>query len=600
MVEKPKPKLNNSIPRSRPQTTVDQVPIAFRAQIAQRGDLQYVNRKEGSILYEVWTQEWLQVWKQQGGKIQPEAHLPTWVNDQNADFNPQTTSVPTPQVKTFQYQLQWRLVSNSGQDMMIRPVWGAKGLPYFPGSSMKGAFRQACTPTQVAKYFGQVDAETGVEGPGILRFHGGYPLCNDWATLENLVDTIHPQEDFQVKDGRAKHSAKVMISIAQAKFCFGISSRKELSQADWQEVRSIWEKALRSGLGSRVSAGYGYFVGDDCGTPAERVLPPVHLYGIGIQSKRLTQGTEFRPNLFKATLRGHALRLFGGMTDERRAIEAASLLWGGTSEASTDENAIWGQLGIRFAIESLNTNLVGYHSDRFEIEGQLELIRQNFHSLSDEQVRSTEKFAEALLQFTLLLGGFGKSWRRVAHCDFYDPVYEVTRRKAPIGCQWSSASLYLEDGLEAVKDFLKTLPDITNAWLQIYGKSHQSYAKHWREAWHPDKVQVWGRLVQEGKSEAIDWFHDGHTVPGKYIKSIPGNKKENRAPVYKLAGAMGRVGRIWHRMYPQSDETYIELLTVFPELHSQKEIGQHTYTKDSEQLIRYLAQSSSFQKLWDN
>jgi CRISPR-associated protein Cmr6 len=28
---------------------------------------------------------------------------------------------------------------------------------------------------------------------------------------------------------------------------------------------------------------------------------------------------EFRPNVFRAAIRGHALRIFGGLTDERTA-----------------------------------------------------------------------------------------------------------------------------------------------------------------------------------------------------------------------------------------------------------------------------------------
>lgn len=79
------------------------------------------------------------------------------------------------QVKTRAFSLSWRFVSNGGQDDgMIRPVIGARGLPFYPGSSMKGVFRRASTPQQAERYCGKVLAGGDYE-PGILRFHGGYP-----------------------------------------------------------------------------------------------------------------------------------------------------------------------------------------------------------------------------------------------------------------------------------------------------------------------------------------------------------------------------------------------------------------------------------------
>ena len=48
-------------------------------------------------------------------------------------------------VHTWEYTQNWRLVTNSGQDEgVIRPVIGAKGIPFYPGTSMKGAFLRAC------------------------------------------------------------------------------------------------------------------------------------------------------------------------------------------------------------------------------------------------------------------------------------------------------------------------------------------------------------------------------------------------------------------------------------------------------------------------
>ena len=97
----------------------------------------------------------------------------------------------------------------------------------------------------------------------------------------------------------------------------------------------------------------------------------------------------------------------------------------------------------------------------------------------------------------------------------------------------------------------------------------------WREAWHPGRVQVWGRLAADkDESEAIRWFH------GAYQQKIAGVQEE--LSIYRgavMTGKMGRVGRLWHRMYPKvrlvkdpenpqrpkplKTREYVELLTIF-------------------------------------
>ena len=101
-------------------------------------------------------------------------------------------------VQTRDRTFTWRVVSNSGvDDWVIRPVIGARGNPYYPGSSMKGIFRRACTPEQAAFYCGKPLPNRDWQ-PGILRFHGGYPINDNWT--DHFVDIVHPQQGRQVKD----------------------------------------------------------------------------------------------------------------------------------------------------------------------------------------------------------------------------------------------------------------------------------------------------------------------------------------------------------------------------------------------------------------
>ncbi len=72
---------------------------------------------------------------------------------------------------------------------------------------------------------------------------------------EHLLDIVHPQQNWQVKEDVRTSGAFVQISLYKPTLQFGISSTTP--DVDWDEVWHIWEKALATGLGCRVSAGYG-------------------------------------------------------------------------------------------------------------------------------------------------------------------------------------------------------------------------------------------------------------------------------------------------------------------------------------------------------
>lgn len=266
------------------------VPLMYQAQIAGRGQIQYIAESEQAY-------QWVQQWEK--------------------GLHPSIPTFAANTIKTVEKSIPWRFITNSGQDeALIRPVIGARGYPFYPGSSMKGAFRRACqSDAEKLRYCGGEVCENGLKRtqPGILRFHGGY-LVNSSSMGNCLVDIVHPQEDWQVKT-QAKHSAKILISLYKPSLIFGFSSTEELSEIEWTRIKEIWSRAMEKGIGSRTSAGYGQV--KDQGTNR---LIKVNLTGQGIASKLPNNQTpELRSNMFKAALRGHTLRLFGGVTDAKTA-----------------------------------------------------------------------------------------------------------------------------------------------------------------------------------------------------------------------------------------------------------------------------------------
>jgi CRISPR-associated protein Cmr6 len=75
---------------------------------------------------------------------------------------------------------------------------------------------------------------------------------------------VHPQQGWQVKTFETANkksirgeSAYAQVSLYQPTLQFGISSTQSLPNEQWLEIWSIWEQAIATGIGSRVSSGYG-------------------------------------------------------------------------------------------------------------------------------------------------------------------------------------------------------------------------------------------------------------------------------------------------------------------------------------------------------
>jgi len=614
-----------------------EVPVMFRAQIQEaHGSLQFAGKVKDSEgnekhedIAEDWVQEWLKPWKisdlsaKTVEKPKPKQPMlssiattrPSKTKPQELTSTEAIYELKIPEwgshIRSWSYQVSWRLVTNSGQEPdFICPVLGARGVPFYPGSSMKGAFAQACTDEQRNKYCGQLIPENGVvkTKPGCLRFHGGYPVDTSWANQKTLVDVIHPQQNRQVEK-EEKTGAKKQISLFQTVISFGFSSTD--SNLDWDEVRGIWEKALMNGLGGRTSAGYGQVAYRIEGkkkillTETREPLLSIHLSGQGITSQLLNKQPEFRPNMFKAGLRGHTLRLFSGITDQKNAKLATAYLWGEIDKDIVGKEAIVGHLSIQFSEESSITQLKKTNHNYKETSlysltgGKLEF---HYQSKKLPVPQGLSEIAESLLQFTILLSGFGKSWRRIDHSKFsYEtslPKYVRSQDKAPIGCHWEfhqkSHGFYLNtaDWENSIRNFLNGVYQQFTNWLLQQNLTPNGYEKTWRESWHPENVQIWGRLAKNEKdSLAISWFHGDYTLN----QTIKGT----------FAGKIGKIGRVWHRMYPQYIQVngewqktgkYIEILTIFPRFQNNRDRDKLV----AEQFVRFLETNQDFTKLWGN
>ncbi|UXE64352.1 MAG: hypothetical protein KA717_18850 [Woronichinia naegeliana WA131] len=330
------------------------------------------------------------------------------------------------------------------------------------------------------------------------------------------------------------------------------------------------------------------------------------LEGRGIASKLLDNTTEFRPNLFKASIRGHALRIFGGLTDSKTADKAVEGLLGGIQ----GDGGTVGLLSMRFVEKSLAIDTFGtgkWQVSTYQVKGTLSwLVTQ---SLEPKQFKLLQDLIVSLVRFNMVLGGFGRSWRRADHRLFYKEYYHQGSKQKPlIGChwQWQGDRALAEDvsvrKLEQLGPFINRVREYAQKWLEINNLpvNQTNYAQNWREAWHPDSVQVWGRLTKDGVDDslAIRWLHQSYRPANPQFGIADGS-------IYRtqITGEMGRVGLLWHRMYPvvrllknkedaskkigKTTSEYLEFLTIFPD-----------GSRESSQFLEYLKTSNEFKLLW--
>lgn len=523
----------------------DAVPMEYRAQIEHRCKRQYP--KTGDA--EAWVKEWI------------------------AASSPQFP-FSAKNLRLLTVRIDWRLVSNSGIDEgVIRPVIAAGGWPVIPGSSIKGLFRRACTRENSKRWCGSSPERShGQEGsPGILRFHGAWPTDPHWQ--DRLLDVVHGQQRWQIWDPdfdrqlyrwnpKIRHNANAIISLYRPELSVAVSTNDQaVDEKEWSTIMETLQVALSHGIGGRTCAGYG-----STGGASSHVIFECGLEGQGIASTLLSKDQgEFRPNLFRAAIRGMALRLFGGLCNGSQAREQTGHLFGSIDRL--DGGLQRGLLESRFientvAIQPWSSGQLLSHC--FATQGRLQwhLTRDD---LDGNKVDSLAHLVASLHALVFCLGGVGRSWRRADHFIFYPDYYRQNEDKPAIGChwQWRDPAILFDhpdwaiDSANMLSELVCTARRHAIHWLQSRsvtcdGLGLDSIAP-WREVIHPAHMAIWMRKAQSiTDSEAIHWFHqrpqrnaDGRKDPrGLKASSIAGHVQGRNDPRFT------EVSRIWHRMLP--------------------------------------------------
>lgn len=526
---------------------INDVPMEYRAQVAGRCQRHRINDKViGKLMVghhdsreEAAAIHWVEEWKRFAAVRHP--------------FTPDSLKLlPDHQP----VRIQWRLISNSGDDAgFIRPVIAAGGWPMIPGSSIKGLFRRSCkelAPNRVMAWCGGETAN-GETQPGLLRFHGAWPADGAWR--DHLLDVVHPQQQWQVGMRQAAHNANAMASLYQPKLNIAISSRDlSLSEEDWTDIRSVLRHALGMGIGGRTCAGYGR-----CGLSDAEVLFECSLEGQGPASKLLDGTYEFRPNMFRAAIRGMALRLFGGVTDEQTALQAVAKIFGSIESDEKKQDGV-GMLASVFLQDSIiGQELLPFPKKQYAYKATGKLQWLLVKPPLDNDRDTLRQLIEVLHGLVMSFGGFGRSWRRPDHRIFFREYYSDNNHRGfipLIGCHWqwrdlsSLPSLVHVQSPEDLKKLLHESRAVAMRWLHINTPMIKS-ASEWREVINPKHFFVWTREAKDfDDAVAIRWFHSDSK--GNETITMPSNKISLKGT--DLAGyvkpKLQIVGHLWNRLLP--------------------------------------------------
>lgn len=522
------------------ETNPERVPMMYRAQISGRCSLMFAGDNNQDL--NDWTEEW--VFPMKNGQPHYQHEQPILGLDGS--------------VYRFEIEFPFRVCSNCGQDSILRPVIGKHGIPLIPGSSIKGVFRLLLfsnevspeSKQKVAKYCGTE------EHPGILRFHGAYQV-GDWAGAEKvknkicyrMVDVIHPQQKRQVQ-GTGSATALAMVSFYQPKMIFEISSIEPLSEIEWESVKKLLRTALRVGLGGKTSTGYGLWV-----YPQNIYPVSVFFKGVGVSSLLRSGQPEFRPNLFKATLRGHVSRLLAGVCPTPNVIEPRVNKIFGSTNAPSQVQIYW---------ETKKSTASNKPIPAYETQGTEETpIYKIEGNLYVDAPKKDLSFLALVLQFAYIMSGFGKSWRRVWHQGPKDwhPGFFSTYQTRAIGCHWDGDFI---DSKEFKAIQIASSNDLKNFLIELQDKCikymnlRQAQCCSWKEAWHPNRVLVYSNVVSESK--IVRLFHDNQF---KTVTAVGGRKNIKKTVNGREVEKEVLVpSSVWHRMLPLPDNQYLEIVTV--------------------------------------
>ena len=446
---------------------------------------------------------------------------------------------------TFNWRL--RVGGTRGFRELLLPVFHPVfGVPYLPSSSLKGAARAWArghgTPDEVKKILGMLEGK--IAKAAKVEFLDAFPLKPCLS-----VDVATPQWQWQGDDAKYKPEPHPLLSMEQPEILIGLRPTRPEYAKYLPLVKEWLENALKVGIGSRVSSGYGKALGQITALPHSKSwefeLWTQGLYGSEPPSKENHyQGqVEFRPTAVRGILRYWFRSIAMNLYPASRAKDLEDVVFGKLSQP--------GQSSISVRSNPPSTQDPYHYTGRIILEAK------------------EQKYLNVLEQLLLLassLGGFGRGSRRPLHlldgkmrgCD-----WTVGEQLAFDRQQWTTLIENVKTAFQAIDPNLGSHnispgeprsrhQDVLDANAQIWlvkslGQLAPSQVQDWRSTGSSDKVRGAALTLMYGD----DRFKGERLSQGSTI----GNSR--------VGGALGTPSFVWIKsIFPRSGDPY-QVVTIF-------------------------------------
>ncbi|NJL21660.1 MAG: hypothetical protein HC895_13890 [Leptolyngbyaceae cyanobacterium SM1_3_5] len=321
--------------------------------------------------------------------------------------------------QTLRVSFNWRLRvgGTRGFDERLLPAFHPVfGVPYVPASTLKGAARawaRRQNATDIETILGVLDGK--IAKAAKVEFLDAFPTSN---CLD--VDVATPQWHWDSQGNQSQVSYQPtpfpMLSLKQPTLIIGLRPTKPEYAKYVPIVRDWLENALKCGIGSRVSGGYGRALGQLATLPKSRSYP-FELWTQGMYGSepptpqnQYTGKPEFRPTAVRGIL--------------RYWFRSIALSLYAPAACQTLEDQIFGALGQQGKVNvSVLLNDTARSSAPFDYTGRIHLEAVNSAHLT---------LMSELLILASHLGGVGRGSRRPLHQLDIDLAKPIMR-----GCNWS-------------------------------------------------------------------------------------------------------------------------------------------------------------------
>jgi CRISPR-associated protein Cmr6 len=318
---------------------------------------------------------------------------------------------------TIKVAFNWRLRvggTRGFRELLLPVLHPVFGIPYIPASTLKGAVRAWATKHQssarVNELLGILDGKLAKAAK--IEFLDAFPIKPCLS-----LDVATPQWTWQNNKVMYQPVPHPLLSLEQPQFLIGL---RPTSKEAFDEINNaipevkVWlENALKSGIGSRVSSGYGQALGAIPDSNTRKIydfeLWTQGMYGSNPPSRENRyQGTpEFRPSAVRGILRYWFRAVALGLYD--------------TTTCQNLEEKLFGKLGQQGKL-SISTKVNQSNQQNLYVyTGKIYLESPDIHCLN---------LAEKLLFLATHLGGVGRGSRR--------PLHLLNGRMR--GCHWEAIS----------------------------------------------------------------------------------------------------------------------------------------------------------------